>query len=55
MTTTAIFMMVLFMATVWGGLLIAVANLNRNPDYKSGVLGTSPGTTDAELSAMEVQ
>lgn len=55
MTTTAIVMMVLFMAAVWGGLAIAVLSLNRNPDHSSGVLGTSAGTTDEELAAMEVQ
>lgn len=32
MTTTAIIMMIVAMATVWGGLALALWNLSRHPE-----------------------
>lgn len=32
MSTGAILMMLLAMAVIWGGLALAVVNLNRSPD-----------------------
>ncbi|MBB4735862.1 methionine/alanine import family NSS transporter small subunit [Micrococcus cohnii] len=36
METSAVIMMIVAMATVWGGLALAMVNLVRHPDESSG-------------------
>ncbi|WJZ02209.1 methionine/alanine import NSS transporter subunit MetS [Corynebacterium freiburgense] len=53
MTGVAIMMMVLFMVIIWGGLLVSILALRRNPDEMSGVLGNSEYATDDVLISHE--
>ncbi|MDO4685826.1 MAG: methionine/alanine import NSS transporter subunit MetS [Corynebacterium sp.] len=53
MSGIAIMMMVLFMVVVWGGLLVSILALRRNPDEMSGVLGDSKYATDDVLISHE--
>lgn len=53
MSTTAIIMMVLFMFIIWGGLVWAALALRREPDERTGLLGTSPYATDSVLIDQE--
>ncbi|MDH2455351.1 methionine/alanine import NSS transporter subunit MetS [Corynebacterium bovis] len=51
MSTTAIIMLILFIAVIWGGLVVSSVALSRTSDDTSGELGTAPGTDDATLGA----
>ncbi len=55
MSGIAIIMMVLFMVIIWGGLIVAVVNLAKNPDEVSGDLGAHPELTNEILVAQEEQ
>ncbi|RNE48504.1 methionine/alanine import NSS transporter subunit MetS [Corynebacterium alimapuense] len=53
MSGIAIMMMVLFMVVIWGGLLISALHLRKNPDERSGELGTSVYASDDLLTEQE--
>lgn len=53
MSGIAIMMMVLFMVVIWGGLIVSILALRRNPDEMSGELGTSEYATDDVLISHE--
>ena len=52
MTTTAIILMVLFIAIIWGGLIVSVAMLRGTNDDIAGELGEALGTDDATLAGL---
>ena len=41
MDTVTIIVMILYLALVWGLLIIAAINLTKHPDENSGKLGTT--------------
>ncbi|MDO5076430.1 methionine/alanine import NSS transporter subunit MetS [Corynebacterium sp.] len=53
MSGIAIMMMILFMVVIWGGLIVSILALRRNPDEMSGVLGNSEFATDDVLISHE--
>ncbi len=55
MSTTAIVMMALFIAIIWGGLVISGIALRREPDERVGEFGTSPYATDPVLIDQEYE
>lgn len=55
MSSIAIFMMVMFMVIIWGGLAATLIHLQRHPDETSGNLGESQHATDEVLIAQEIR
>ncbi|QTH60668.1 methionine/alanine import NSS transporter subunit MetS [Corynebacterium hindlerae] len=55
MSGSAIMMMVLFIAIIWGGLAASIAALRRAPDDQVGVLGPSEHATDEVLIGHELE
>ncbi|MBP3088927.1 methionine/alanine import NSS transporter subunit MetS [Corynebacterium sp. sy017] len=53
MSTIAIIMLVLFIVVIWGGLILSLVHLQRNPDESSGILGNSEKATDEVLISQE--
>ncbi|AKE41753.1 methionine and alanine importer, small subunit [Corynebacterium kutscheri] len=54
MSTAAIFMMILFIVVIWGGLVVTIIHLQRHPDEQSGDLGTAEYATDEVLIQQEI-
>ncbi|QPK79662.1 methionine/alanine import NSS transporter subunit MetS [Corynebacterium lizhenjunii] len=49
MSTSALFLLVLFIVVVWGGLGLSAVLLARSDDNTTGELGNAPGTDDETL------